>query len=548
VDISTLFTGFTGNLTYSAVASDATGVTNPTTANVAGNNLTITGGAAAGTATITVSATDAFGAAASATFSVANSAALIATATDHDVAMNVGDTATVTFDAAFDGGAGTVTYTSASSDASVGVSDDGTTVTLTAASAGSATITLTGVDASSTPVTVSKTFTVTVNNVVSVANPVADQTVLQGATATVNVSNVFANGTGAIAVTVSGGNTTASAEINQAGDTVTIMGLAAYSGSPLADTAPVTVTLTGTDTIGGTAMDSFDVTVNPVAGAVSGGGAVSAFDASLILNEFLGKSSPALTVKQLTAADFDGDSDVDPYDAYQVYVAAGGAPKSDIRNAFASADVAFGEMTQNGTIISLPIVITGDVAEAAAVSFQTMIDPAIASVAEVVNNSDWMMVSDVAEDGTVRFAAIGGESLPADGVIATINISVPETFAAFMLNGQGAVNNNTISEIDAVEVIEIPGTFALDGNYPNPFNPTTTIQFDLPESADVEVQIFDMIGRQVMSIPAQTIAAGAKRSLQVNASQLASGSYFYRVVAKMQGSVAIDTGRMTLVK
>jgi hypothetical protein len=280
---------------------------------------------------------------------------------------------------------------------------------------------------------------------------------------------------------------------------------------------------------------------------VSGGGTVGAFDASLILDEFLGKSDPALTAKQLVAADYDEDSDIDPYDAYLVYVVAGGLPKSDVRSPNPAADLAFGDMSQNGSIISIPVVVTGDVAEAGAISFSTTI-PAVATVVEIVNASEWMMVTDVAEDGTVRIAAIGGTSLPSDGMVATINISIPETFAAFTLSGEGAVNNNTISAIDAVEVIEIPDTFALDGNYPNPFNPTTTIQFDLPESADVEVQIFDMIGRQVMSIPSQTIAAGAKRSLQVNASQLASGSYFYRVVAKMKDNVAVDTGRMTLVK
>jgi len=550
VDISTLFTGYTGDLTYSAVSSDATGVTNPTTANVAGNDLTITGGADVGSATVTVDAVDSFGAVASATFTVTNAAALTPSSDDLDRTLNVGDTSTLTFASVFSGGTGDINFPvpTSSAPAVVAVSGDGETVTMSAASSGTATVTLSATDASSTPVTVTKTFTVTVNDAVSVANPVNDQQVVQGDTLSINVSNVFANGTGDIGVAVSGGNDTASAEINAAGTVVTVVGLAAYAGTPLADTAPVTITLTGTDTIGGSATDAFDVTVNPAAGAVSGGGAPSAFDAALILNEFLGLSSPALTAKQMAAADYDGDADIDPFDAYQVYVAAGGAAKTGVRSALASADVSFGEMTQNGTIISLPILIVGDVANAAAVSFETTIDPAFATVAEVVNNSDWIMVSDVAEDGTVRFAAIGGESLPADGVVATININVPETFAAFTLNGKGAVNNNTISEIDAVEVIEIPGTFALDGNYPNPFNPTTTIQFDLPESADVEVQIFDMIGRQVMSIPAQTIAAGAKRSLQVNASQLASGSYFYRVVAKMQSSVAIDTGRMTLVK
>ena len=88
----------------------------------------------------------------------------------------------------------------------------------------------------------------------------------------------------------------------------------------------------------------------------------------------------------------------------------------------------------------------------------------------------------------------------------------------------------------------------MQGNYPNPFNPSTTIQFDLPETADVEIQVFDMVGRVVMNLPAQNIKAGSKRSVQVNASQLASGSYFYRVIARMESKTLVETGRMMLVK
>jgi hypothetical protein len=46
----------------------------------------------------------------------------------------------------------------------------------------------------------------------------------------------------------------------------------------------------------------------------------------------------------------------------------------------------------------------------------------------------------------------------------------------------------------------------------------------------------------------QTIQAGSKRSVQLNASQLASGSYFYRVIAQMESKTQVDNGRMTLIK
>ena len=95
---------------------------------------------------------------------------------------------------------------------------------------------------------------------------------------------------------------------------------------------------------------------------------------------------------------------------------------------------------------------------------------------------------------------------------------------------------------------EIPTEFALHGNYPNPFNPSTRIEFDLPESAQVSLQIVDMLGRQVMTLPAQQVEAGANRTLELNATNLASGHYLYRIIATGVDSRYVKTGRMTLVK
>ena len=98
------------------------------------------------------------------------------------------------------------------------------------------------------------------------------------------------------------------------------------------------------------------------------------------------------------------------------------------------------------------------------------------------------------------------------------------------------------------EHAELPTEFALHGNYPNPFNPSTRIRFDLPETAQVWVQIVDMLGREVMALPAQEFEAGINRSLELNATNLASGTYLYRMIATGTERRYVKTGRMTLVK
>ncbi len=100
----------------------------------------------------------------------------------------------------------------------------------------------------------------------------------------------------------------------------------------------------------------------------------------------------------------------------------------------------------------------------------------------------------------------------------------------------------------SVEDGELPGTFQLRGNYPNPFNPATTVRFDLPESAHVRVDVFDVMGRQVLSVPSTMMQAGANQTVRVDAGGLTSGTYVYRVMARTVSDVMTQSGRMTLVK
>ena len=102
--------------------------------------------------------------------------------------------------------------------------------------------------------------------------------------------------------------------------------------------------------------------------------------------------------------------------------------------------------------------------------------------------------------------------------------------------------------ITGTETSELPTEFALLGNYPNPFNPSTRIEFDLPETAEVSIAVFDILGRNVMALPSKEFEAGASRSIELNAANLASGNYFYRVVATGASGRHIETGRMVLIK
>ncbi|MDE0158451.1 MAG: DUF4397 domain-containing protein, partial [Candidatus Dadabacteria bacterium] len=80
---------------------------------------------------------------------------------------------------------------------------------------------------------------------------------------------------------------------------------------------------------------------------------------------------------------------------------------------------------------------------------------------------------------------------------------------------------------------ELPTEFALQGNYPNPFNPSTQIRFDLPATAEVTVQVIDLLGRMVLTLPAQSVEAGANRTVELDGASLASGTYLYRLIADM---------------
>ncbi len=76
----------------------------------------------------------------------------------------------------------------------------------------------------------------------------------------------------------------------------------------------------------------------------------------------------------------------------------------------------------------------------------------------------------------------------------------------------------------------LPEAFSLSQNYPNPFNPVTTIEYALPEMSEVELMIFDVLGRQLVTLVSDQQMAG-RHEVSFDASGLPSGIYFYRIHA-----------------
>jgi hypothetical protein len=81
----------------------------------------------------------------------------------------------------------------------------------------------------------------------------------------------------------------------------------------------------------------------------------------------------------------------------------------------------------------------------------------------------------------------------------------------------------------------IPDEFLLSQNYPNPFNPSTTIRYEIPQAGRVVLKVFDVLGREVITLVEQEQSAGAYRvqwdGVAADGSRVASGFYVYRLTS-----------------
>jgi len=125
-----------------------------------------------------------------------------------------------------------------------------------------------------------------------------------------------------------------------------------------------------------------------------------------------------------------------------------------------------------------------------------------------------------------------------------VDVNLPAGRYAYRIKQIDFGGAATYYDAAEVEVGLAPKELSLGPNYPNPFNPTTTIEFTLPEAGKASLKVFNVIGQQVATLFDQNAEAGRLYRATFSASSLPSGLYFYRLEFANRSIVK----RMTLVK
>jgi hypothetical protein len=99
---------------------------------------------------------------------------------------------------------------------------------------------------------------------------------------------------------------------------------------------------------------------------------------------------------------------------------------------------------------------------------------------------------------------------------------------------------------NSVEV-GVPTVYDLSQNYPNPFNPVTKIDYQLPFDSKVSIKLYDEVGREIKTLISETKQAGYY-TITFNATGIASGVYFYRIVANGNSKDFVMTKKMVILK
>ena len=127
---------------------------------------------------------------------------------------------------------------------------------------------------------------------------------------------------------------------------------------------------------------------------------------------------------------------------------------------------------------------------------------------------------------------------------------VPYTFKATDSIGE---KDSLVFSIEVISPVAseqegLPESFMVHGNYPNPFRESTRLVIDLPWSATLNVEVFDVMGRRVLSPPPVNLTAGWSRSIRLEGAALPSGLYVYRIWANSPVGFKKQAGRFLRVR
>ena len=285
------------------------------------------------------------------------------------------------------------------------------------------------------------------------------------------------------------------------------------------------------------------VTIEPlVIGDASLNNEISAYDASMVLQHSAGIST--LSGDAYTAAEASGNGAISAYDAALIlqysagllacFPADAGCSASK-HTTQANAHIQWAAPTSSAATLPLLIHDIEGTVNAITLDIPASTDEALTITSHLPK--DWVVTSGQLNDQTYRIVLAGTSALAQDTLLTLGNSTSLLPTATYQ------VNESPFTSLTQQQIDETPSTFALHQNYPNPFNPSTTIQYMLPEDAELTLTVYDMLGREVALLVDGAQKAGT-HTLRFDASHLASGTYLYRI----ETAQFTTTRQMILVK
>ena len=309
------------------------------------------------------------------------------------------------------------------------------------------------------------------------------------------------------------------------------------------------------------AAQSFDVEVREVLlGDVTGNGEVSAFDATRVLQAAAGQSPPRpLSDRDSTAADVTANGGISALDASAIlrFVVGDIDSFSEVQNGggssgalatTGSANLTWGEPSTEKSRSILPVRLENSGAKVYSISITLQGDLSNVATDQITTAlpDGWQSVKAERAGDALEVVMAGATPLTESQEVVRLPLQSDDV-GELGVSGMASLNEGEAAQIEGLGDIDTPDRFSFLGNYPNPVAQSTSITFNLPEDASVKVSVYDVLGREVRSITRE-MAAGAERTVRLQADGLSSGMYLLRVEASSGDQKWTDSGRMVVSK
>ncbi len=348
--------------------------------------------------------------------------------------------------------------------------------------------------------------------------------------------------------TVTFGDTSATNVVVASPDTVT-------AATPAHPVGNVDVIVTNPDGQADTLFNGFTFVL---LGDVSGNGEITAFDAALVLKSVVG----LFVISDTVAADVSGDGTISAFDASLILrFVVGKITQFPAQTGGISKAVLGERIISLGNIKALqdrrfavPILIdeTDGVLSG---QLELSLDPTkLKAVDATVSDltSDYLLAHN-AQNGRIRLSFAGVESVNGSGSIAEI-IFEPIGSEIDVIGEAGLIsaqlNEGLFSVIISQHggISDLPDSYSLHQNFPNPFNPETVIHYYLPLQSHVDISVYNITGQKVVTLVDNQMDTGSHSAVwngeDDNGESLASGVYLYR----METDGFVKTRKLVLMK